>query len=352
MEDSAYLQSTQYRHFTFTPAVLSQIRSSTNTVATQRLHDSIQSAVQAGDLTPPSDGSSSATSNTSSTAALTAREELKLVSYYLTTCVQLCDHFRTGSAVKATCVAYLQRIYLRISPLQIHPKTLLLPILFLAYKAEQGIQSTSWFIRTAEAVGLSITKEELLQPEIDIAMNLRWSFQVLHPFRSVEGLKAELLSIASGLYRSPAATGGPEGPPLQKSFEKIGGTRERSERACARARSLLTGTALLTDVYFLYPPPQIALAAVWAHDAELVEFFLRVKFGSDAVRPKLLKVIRECAECHLMATKDSPATYPGLLLRLPQNGVPLSPAEISPDLKKEVGLHTHTPHPPPLAALT
>ena len=199
MEDNAYLQSTQYRHFTFAPAVLSQMREVTNTVATQRLHDSIQSAMQAGDLTPSSDGSSSTSSNiTSSSASLTAREELKLVSYYLTTCVQLCDHFRTGSAVKATCVAYLQRIYLRISPLQIHPKTLLLPILFLAYKAEQGIQSTSRFIRTAEAVGLTITKEELLQPEIDIAMNLRWSFQVLHPFRSVEGLKAELLATAQG----------------------------------------------------------------------------------------------------------------------------------------------------------
>ena len=122
----------------------------------------------------------------------------------------------------------------------------------------------------------------------------------------------------------------------------MGGSRDRVDKACSRARALLTGTALLTDVYFLYPPPQIALAAVWAHDAELVEFFLHAKFGSDPVRTRLVKVLRECAEGHLMATKDSPNTYPGLLLRLPQNGVPLSQAEISPELKKEV--HP-TPHP-------
>ena len=340
MEDSAYLQSTQYRHFTFTPTALSQLRATTNALATQRLQDSLHSAVQAGDpaLSSPSPPP----------PPLTAHEELKLVSYYLTMCVQLCEHFRTGSAVKATCVAYLQRIYLRVSPLQTHPKTLLLPILFLAYKAEQGVQSASWFIRTAEQVSLTITKEELLRPEIDIAMNLRWSFHVLHPFRAVEGIKAELLAIAAGIYQGPNDNGAgadAEGEPLRARFDAMGGSRDRVDRACARARALLTGSALLTDVYFLYPPSQIALAAVWAHDAELVDFFLRVKFGGDGVRTRLAAVLRECAECHLTASRDGPVAYPGLLLRLPQNGVPLSHAEISPELMKEV--HPTPPPPPP-----
>ncbi|KAA8909641.1 hypothetical protein FN846DRAFT_941660 [Sphaerosporella brunnea] len=317
MEDETYLGSTQYRYFTFTPSKLSQIRQRTNQLATQHLNESIQSAIQAGDL-------SDSGQDLLEREPLTAEEELKLVSYYITQSVAICDHFRTGSAVKATTLIFLQRIYLRISPLQIHPKTLLLPILYLAFKSENGVTSASWFIRTAAEAGLTITREELLTPEIDLAMNLRWAFQVLHPYRGIEGVKLELLAMQAGTYRGPA---GETAPPFE-------GTRDRIERACGRARILLTGPALCTDVYFLYTPSQIAMAGIWVQDGGLIEYFLGVKIKDEAVRQRLLKVIRECGERHLLATKDAPNPYPGLLLRLPQNGVPIS-VEIPPELKKE-----------------
>jgi cyclin H len=321
MEDDAYLQSTQYRYFTFTPSKLSQLRQRTNQLATLHLNESIQSALLAGDL---SDGGQDLLER----APLTAEEELKLVSYYITQSVAICDHFRTGSAIKATTLIFLQRIYLRISPLQIHPKTLLLPILYLAFKSENGVTSATWFIRTAAEAGLTITKEELLAPEVDIAMNLRWAFRVLHPYRGVEGVKLELLAMQAGKYRGPAGGDTAPLPPLD-------GGRDRIEKACAHARALLTGPALCTDVYFLYTPSQITIAGVWAQDAALVEYFLNVKIGDIAVRARLLKVVRECAERHLLATRDAQNSYPGLLLRLPQNGVPIS-VDIPPELKKEV----------------
>lgn len=198
------------------------------------------------------------------------------------------------------------------------------------------MQSTSWFIRTAAEAGLTITKEELLAPEINIAMNLRWSFQILHPYRGIEGVKLELLALAAGQY-----------PSLHR-HQQGQFPRERVEKACGKARVLLTGCALFTDVYFLYTPSQITMAGLWAQDPQLIEYYLGVKFaagdGADkkkaATHMKLLRVVKDCAERHLMAGKDDGANhYPGLLLRLPQNGVPMD-AEVTPELKKEV--HTHT----------
>ena len=320
MEDAAYLQSTQYRYFTFTPQTLSRIRQNTNALASTRLDESMQSAIAAGDMTPL----------TNHPSPLTAEEELKLVSYYLTTSVALCDHFNTGSDIRATTLSYLQRLYLRISPLQIHPKTLLLPILFLAFKVERGIQSTSWFISTAALAGLTVTKEELLAPEIDIAMNLRWAFQMQHPFRGVEGVKMELHAMATGSYRGPG-----EGPHVRAAFAGKRIDFDRVERTCGGARALLTGNALFTDVYFLYTPAQITLAGLWVVDREVAEEFVNVKVPDEALRTRLKRVVRECAERHLMATPDAENMYPGLLLRLPQNGVPMG-VEVTPELKKEV----------------
>ncbi|CCX34585.1 Similar to Cyclin CCL1; acc. no. P37366 [Pyronema omphalodes CBS 100304] len=292
MEDVIYRQSTQYRFFTFTPSSLSSLRAATNAHAAQQL------LLELGSSASPE-------------LMLTPIEELKLVTYYLTTLFALCDHFKTGSAVKATAMTFLSRLYLRISPLQIHPKTLLLPILFLAFKSETGIQSTTWFIKTAAEVNLITTKEELLAPEINIAMNLRWSFQVLHPYRGIEGVKAELL--------------------VRGELPK-----ERVERSCAKARSLLTGGGLFTDCYFLYTPGQITMAGLWAVDAEMCEGYLRSKMpaGEEKVLEKLLRVVRECAQWHLLAKTEDGNNYPGLLLRLPQNGVFMD-AEVPAELKKE-----------------
>jgi cyclin H len=339
MEDETYLQSTQYRYFTFTPKKLSDLRRHTNAIASQRLHDDLQSAILAGDITPTPDTADPSPDKPVPASILdqlplTAEEELKLVAHYATTCVKICEHFKTGSAVKATALTFLQRIYLRISPLQIHPKTLLLPILFLALKSETGMQSASEFIRTAAEIGLKTTKEELLSPEINIAMNLRWAFKVLHPYRGVEGVKLELLAIAQGTYRSPGGGAG-EGVEVKAAFEAIGGGRERVEKAWRVSRSLLTGPALLTDVYFLYTPAQVTLAGVWAADREVAEFYLGMKIKDGRVREKLTRVVRECAEWHLLAQRGEENPYPGLLLRLPQNGVAMG-VEVEQEIHKEV----------------
>src|SRR5690606_13972336 len=110
----------------------------------------------------------------SSPPPLTAHHTIKLLTHYTLTLSKLCQHFGVPSAVRSTAISFLHRLYLHLSPVTTHPKTLLLPILLLAMKNELGATSISQFIRTAEEVGLSTTKKDLLAPELMIAAGLRW----------------------------------------------------------------------------------------------------------------------------------------------------------------------------------
>jgi cyclin H len=176
-------------------------------------------------------------------------------------------------------------------------------------------------------------------------MGLRWAFQIWHPFRGLEGIFLELNAMHQGTYASPAHLPG-EAEDAKRRLEDLAGSDVvgRIGRAHGEARAILTSTALLTDVYFLYTPPQISFAAFLEADRELAEMYLDVKFpagnaAAEATKRKLLKVVGECAERHLSSsiTRETPNPYPGLCLQLPQNGVATSVlASLDKGLVKEV----------------
>lgn len=150
--------------------------------------------------------------------------------------------------------------------------------------------------------------------------------------------------MVAGKYVSPAKTPG-EGEEAKKRIDEVlMGDAGRIGHAHGEARGLLTSTALLTDVYFLYTPPQIAFAAFLEADEALARAYLDVKFPatleeSEKTKEKLLRIISECAKNHLSPgiTRDSPNPYPGLLLQLPQNGIATSiAASLERALMKEV----------------
>jgi cyclin H len=71
----------------------------------------------------------------------------------------------------------------------------------------------------------------------------------------------------------------------------------RIQAAYSAARALLDVQALLTDVYFLYTPSQILLAAMLLADEPLTSFYLSTKLPLDSpTRPKILATLRACAE--------------------------------------------------------
>ena len=178
-------------------------------------------------------------------------------------------------------------------------------------------------------------------------MGLRWAFQVWHPFRGLEGIFLELNALLGGKYKPPVSKESlaPSGEQAKTSLLTfLRGDTERIGKAHGEARKLLTTTALLTDVYFLYTPPQISFAAFLEADSALAEFYLDVKFpptdsGNARVREKLLSVVSEIAKNHLSPTitKDSKNPYPKLLLQLPQNNVATSITDaVDPALLTEV----------------
>ncbi|KAL0634367.1 hypothetical protein Q9L58_006688 [Maublancomyces gigas] len=229
---------------------------------------------------------------------------------------------------QATALTFLHRLYLTTSTLTLHPKNILLLILYLATKTENHYTPIESFIATAATAGPVISQEDLLAPEFKVAIGLRWAFQVWHPLRGLEGIFLELNAIAIGRYQSPHGNDSGRSDAKEKLDALLRGDADRIGRAHHDARALLTTTALLTDAYFLYTPAQISFAAFWQADRDMAGLYIDVKFppAAEPIKVKLLATIVECAGNHLASTitRDSLNPYPGLLLQLPQNGVATS----------------------------
>lgn len=120
--------------------------------------------------------------------------------------------------------------------------------------------------------------------------SLRFTFDVRHPFRGLEGGIMELSAIAQGNGApAPHAPKGQTSEGLRQALLDLppppqgGGSSsitDRITRAHRKAREILKTAAQITDVYFLYTPAQIWLAAFLTIDRPLAEFYLYSKFPS------------------------------------------------------------------------
>ncbi|KAI9885023.1 MAG: hypothetical protein M1823_003191 [Watsoniomyces obsoletus] len=304
-EDDIYRSSTQYRLWSFTPETLASLRASTNAIATDRVRAAIkrvrerQSGIDNGDASTDhkngQDGSSAAdktnngTQNEPEIECLTVEEEQKLVGFYCVKAMGLADFCSFPTNVKATAVQFLRRFYLSNSPMTYHPKLLMPCALFLATKTENHYVPLSTF-----ASKVPSTSEDVLAPEFLLTQGLRFTFDVRHPFRGLEGGFMEMIALAEGKgqelgmidSRGEGGGGGTGGAGIfnieqgpQKMMNKHSAElKKRIMNAHTTAKELLKTAALLTDAYFLYTPAQIWLSGVYVVDEELVRSYLDVKF--------------------------------------------------------------------------
>lgn len=187
--------------------------------------------------------------------------------------------------------------------------------LFLATKTDNYYMSLRNF---ADAIPKTST-EDVIAPEFLLMQGLRFTFDVRHPFRGLEGGIMELQAIAQGTGQPPPIL--PEQTPahLQKKLLAIAplpvpssSIADRIGRAHGATRELLKSAAQMTDAYFLYTPSQIWLSALLLADRPLAEFFLETKLGGPTnpsaatdndnlqnplseLRTKLHKVLEDCA---------------------------------------------------------
>lgn len=350
-EDEIYRASSQYRLWSFPPEGLAALRRKTHELAIERARRYAgQQPAQNASKVAADDASVKQEDDTGDDSVdfLTDEEELRLVQRYCDQIRSTSDHFkwpinvkvwysdvalhqlRTNSICQATAVQYLKRFYLSNSCMTYPPKEIYKTVLFLACKTEATHMTLSEYARR-----ISTDPEQVLAPEYKVMQALRFTLDVKQPFRGLKGVLMEMLNLAAGKVGAVPEVGQPDldalesemlelpvppaesrtqwtAPPSGKMDKKH--LDDRIQAAYSAARNLLDAPALLSDVYFLYTPSQILLAAMQLADEPLTSFYLSTKLPiSSPVRPRILATIQACAdilashEASKILTKDERA---------------------------------------------
>jgi cyclin H len=158
-----------------------------------------------------------------------------------------------------------------------HPKAVLPSAVFLATKTDNHYISLKTF---ASKLG-KITEEDVIAPEFLLTQGLRFTFDVRHPQRALEGAYTELLAMSkssepdlSSLLHKLLELDRQRTPEPITSANVANVMKSRIQIAHTRAKEILKSTALLTDAYFLFTPSQIWLSALSVADAPLADFYL------------------------------------------------------------------------------
>ena len=188
--------------------------------------------------------------------------------------------------------------------------------LFLSTKTENHYTS----LRSFASKLPKTTPENVLAPEFLLTQGLRFTFDVRHPHRGLEGGIMELMGLAQGKGQAgPGIDRSPE--QLQKEMGGIQPAKEGSKKsrsvdevvrriqvAHGKAKEVGKTSALLTDAYFLYTPSQIWLSSLFLADEPLARFYIDTKIPTpSALKTKIITTIQSCAE----VLRSSASANPG-----------------------------------------
>ncbi|OQE40008.1 hypothetical protein PENCOP_c006G06488 [Penicillium coprophilum] len=293
IEDDIYRASSQYRLWSYTEPSLQSLRASTNAVASERVRAALrrsrethQSTASSAAGTPlPESHLDLKNKDENDVECLTPEEELILVRYYCEKTLELGETYKPPipTMVRATAIQYLRRFYLTNSPMTYHPKSIMACALFVATKTDNYYISLRQF---ADGIPGDTTTEDVIAPEFLLMQGLRFTFDVRHPFRGLEGGVMELQAIAQGQGQPAPHLPHETAEDLQQGLLSIApppvpssSMSDRIARAHGTTRELLKSAAQMTDAYFLYTPSQIWFSAFLLADRPLAEFLLDVKLG-------------------------------------------------------------------------
>ncbi|KAL4925411.1 TFIIH complex kinase subunit CCL1 [Aspergillus undulatus] len=329
IEDDFYRTSSQFRLWSFTEDSLRTVRQNTNIFASDRVRGALrrarearQSANSSAAGTPNPNGSDadSKAGEEKDPECLTPEEEQDFVRYFCEQIIQLGESYKPPlpTIVRATAIQYLRRFYLTNSPMTYHPKTIMPCALFIATKTDNYYMSLRQF---ADGVPGDTSAEDIITPEFLVMQSLRFTFDVRHPFRGLEGGIMELNAISQGLGQPAPHLPHQTADSLRRSISSLppapnnqpsSSISDRLARAHHNTREILKSAAQMTDAYFLYTPSQIWLAALLIADQPLAEFYLDTKLPppppSDTTHPlshlrtKLIQTLTSCS-AHLNSYK-------------------------------------------------
>ncbi|KAL4807738.1 cyclin-like protein [Aspergillus unguis] len=320
IEDDFYRTSSQFRLWSFTEESLRSVRQNTNSLASDRVRVALrrarearQSASSSAVGTPNPNGSDadSKAGEEKDIECLTPEEEQDLVRYFCEQIIQLGESYKPPmpTIVRATAIQYLRRFYLTNSPMTYHPKTIMPCALFIATKTDNYYMSLRHF---ADGVPGDTSAEDIITPEFLVMQSLRFTFDVRHPFRGLEGGIMELNAISQGLAQPAPHLQDQTPDDLRRALSSLppppnkpnpSSVSDRLAHAHHNTREILKSAAQMTDAYFLYTPSQIWLSALSLADQPLANFYLDTKLPNPPdsnhpfaqLRTKLFQTLTSCS---------------------------------------------------------
>ncbi|KAJ1358913.1 hypothetical protein KIN20_017481 [Parelaphostrongylus tenuis] len=213
-----YATSTQKKEWTFTKDELAEKRRFANEAFRNKQSDLLQPGEE--DI------------------LLTVDEEAQMLSVVEAAAIRFSDTFRPSlwPSVRWTAYAYFKRLFLGWSVMEASPKIVMMACFYLAMKVEEFYITIDEFVSNLRSGTPEQNTTRILGLEPEIMRALRYHITIHCPFRPFEGHLVEmktrmvLLNFNVETIREPA----------DQFFRK----------------------ALLSDVMLMYPPSQIALAAL------------------------------------------------------------------------------------------
>ncbi|KAL5566061.1 hypothetical protein UlMin_029225 [Ulmus minor] len=170
----------------------------------------------------------------SRTKPLSIEEEQFMRVFYENKIQEVCNNFHFPHKIQATALIYFKRFYLQWSIMQHHPKNIMLTCIYAACKIEENHVS-------AEELGKGISQDHqmILNNEMIVYQSLEFDLIVYAPYRSVEGFVNDMEDFSGG------------------KDDQLPAFRNLHEAAKMEVDKIM-----LTDAPLLFPPGQLALAAL------------------------------------------------------------------------------------------
>ncbi|CAN8265330.1 unnamed protein product [Cochlearia groenlandica] len=227
--------STQRAKWIFTPQKLAERYKTANQRAVRMLDKCGTTQVEvdaSGSLTYPIDKADAGVDK--KLKPLSVDEERFMRAFYESKVQEVCSAFEFPHKIQGTALQYFKRFYLQWSVMQHHPKEIMLTCVYAACKIEENHVS-------AEEIGKGIKQDHhvILKYEMAVLQSLEFDLIVFAPYRAIEGFVNDMEEF------------------LQARDDDIQKLKNLLKAAIAEADKVM-----LTDAPLLFPPGQLALAAL------------------------------------------------------------------------------------------
>ncbi|EMG46826.1 CCL1 Cyclin CCL1 [Candida maltosa Xu316] len=259
--DDLYRNSTQFELWSFTMENLQETKRKANEKGAKSAREKFNQAFeQAKQENPAIFEQYPDELNDSMISLVTAEEESTFLDFYIQNITTTCNFFKMPTQVRLTAASFFKKFYLVNSVMEFHPKNVLYTCIFLAAKSENYFISIESYVKALKGTD----KAHILDLEFIVLQSLKFTLLVHHPIRPLYGFFLDFQALL--LH--------PEQLMYDVSVDTLGNLYNS-------AKEWLNKYFMVSDVGFLFTPPQIALAAMYDTDRRITEKYLKRKFLKD-----------------------------------------------------------------------